>query len=88
MPAENFGPRPDSESPVGPLIQGEENAAIMRAIGKLPAEQREAFLLHAQGDMTFRQIARHQKASEKTVNSRYRYAIKKLQGLLDREERS
>lgn len=87
-PAGDFRRRPDNQSPAGPLMQGEQNAAIMRAMGKLPAKQREAFLLHAQADLTFRQIARHQQVSEKTVNSRYRYAVEKLQVLLDREERA
>lgn len=54
-------------------------------LAQLPQEQREAFVLHAQAGMTFRQIGTLQNVSGKTALSRYRYAIDKLQRLLQQE---
>ena len=67
------------------LIADEGSENILKAIAKLPYPQREVFVLHIQGNMTFRQVARLQKVSIKTVQSRYRYAIEKLQLLLEKE---
>jgi RNA polymerase sigma-70 factor (ECF subfamily) len=52
---------------------------------QLPYEQREVFILHVQGDMTFQQIAEQIGASINTVQSRYRYGIEKLRSLLNTE---
>ena len=64
---------------------GEQGQALVQALTQLPQEQREAFVLHAQMDMPFRQIGTLQKVSGKTAFSRYRYAISKLQQLLQQE---
>ena len=74
-----------SRDPAGKLINCEESARIFNALIKLPYPQREVFVLHVQGDMKFRQIAKLQKVSIKTAQSRYRYAIEKLQLLLKKE---
>jgi len=84
MPVEDLNLPDDSQGPAGQVIQGEQETAIVQAIDTLPAEQKEAFVLHAQGDMTFRQIARHQHVSARTAHSRYRYAVAKLQSFLSR----
>ncbi|MHC4575215.1 MAG: sigma factor-like helix-turn-helix DNA-binding protein, partial [Planctomycetota bacterium] len=54
-------------------------------LAKLPYEQREVFVLHAQGDMKFREIAGLVGVSTATVQSRYRYGAEKLRGLLEKE---
>ena len=70
-------------NPVDELIASEESRRIYKALAKLPYSQREVFVLHVQGDMKFRQIAGLQDVSIKTVISRYRYGVKKLQAILD-----
>jgi len=68
--------------PIQQLVRDEQTAAILEAIGQLPAEQREVFVLHAQADLSFRDIAAVQGAPLRTVHSRYRYALEKLRELL------
>ena len=57
-------------------------AAVFAAIGKLPPEQRQAFLLHAEGDLTLEEIAQVTRTSFETAKSRLRYARSKLRQLL------
>lgn len=63
----------------------EQEKQLLHALGRLPIEQREVFVLHAQANMSFRQIAQHQSVSVRTAHSRYRYAIEKLRSLLSKE---
>ena len=51
----------------------------------LPYEQREAVTLRLHADMKFREIARHQNVSIKTVLSRYQYGLDKLRVILNGE---
>ena len=44
----------------------------------LPAEQREAFLLHEEGGLTLEQIGRVTGVGKETAKSRLRYAVAKL----------
>ncbi|MHC4061591.1 MAG: RNA polymerase sigma factor [Planctomycetota bacterium] len=81
---ESDGPATSSE-PAGKLIDCEESARLFDALAKLPYEQREVFVLHAQGDMKFREIANLLGVSTATVQSRYRYAIEKLRAFLRKE---
>ncbi len=71
--------------PAQKLINEEESIRLFQAITELPYEQRETFVLHVQGGMKFREIANLQNVSIKTVQSRYRYGIEKLQALLVKE---
>ena len=48
------------------------------ALAQLPYEQREVVLLHLHSGLTFRKIARSQKMSINTIQSRYRYGLQKL----------
>jgi DNA-directed RNA polymerase specialized sigma24 family protein len=48
----------------------------------LPADQREAFLLQAEGDMSIEDIAAATNVSFETAKSRLRYARAKLKSLL------
>ncbi len=73
-------PKPDDQ-----LVDNELQQRLLIAIEQLPLEQREVFVLHAQGQLTFRQIAQHQAVSVRTAHSRYRYAIEKLRSLLSKE---
>jgi RNA polymerase sigma-70 factor (ECF subfamily) len=72
--------RPDST-----LITDEGARKVYEALGRLPFEQREVFVLHVQGDMTFREIGESVGASINTVQSRYRYGMEKLRSLLNTE---
>ena len=56
--------------------------ALNRAVEALPLEQREAFLLHAEGDLTVDEIAAVTVCSFETAKSRLRYARTKLRELL------
>ena len=49
---------------------------------QLPAEQRQAFLLHAEGELTLEEIAQVTCTSFETAKSRLRYARSKLRQLL------
>ena len=53
------------------------------AIAALPLAQREAFLLHHEGDMTAAQIALSTGTNEEAAKSRLRYAMNKLREALD-----
>lgn len=67
------------------IICGEQFSLLSSALAQLPYEQREAVILHIQGDMKFRDIAKMQETSTKTVQSRYRYGTTKLRSILDGE---
>jgi RNA polymerase sigma factor (sigma-70 family) len=60
----------------------DEAAAILNAVGQLPAEQRCAFLLQAEGDLSVEEIADATGSNFETVKSRLRYARAKLRQLL------
>jgi RNA polymerase sigma factor (sigma-70 family) len=57
-------------------------AALLAAIEQLPPEQRQAFLLHAEGELTLAEIAQVTSTSFETAKSRLRYARSKLRRLL------
>ncbi|MFC1782934.1 RNA polymerase sigma factor [Planctomycetota bacterium] len=71
--------------PVGWAISNEQQQRISRALAEIPYDQREVIILHLHGDMKFREIARTQQTSIKTVQSRYRYGLDKLRSLLNSE---
>jgi RNA polymerase sigma factor (sigma-70 family) len=74
-------------------IEGAEHWAILseqlellgKAIGELPAEQREVVSMYMDGDLTFKQISQIQEVPISTVQGRFRYGIEKLQKLLGSE---
>ena len=55
---------------------------MLRAVGQLPAEQRDAFLLKAEADLSVEEIAAITGTSFETAKSRLRYARSKLRELL------
>ena len=72
-PAGRLGGWAVMPGPAQQLIGDEEAATLLDAMGQLPREQREVFVLHAQAGLTFRDIAAIQGMSVRTVHSRYRY---------------
>ena len=74
-----------ADSRLGPLRQvssREQAKALLDAIEQLPEDQREAFLLQAEGDMSVEDIAAAIGVSFETAKSRLRYARNKLKALL------
>jgi RNA polymerase sigma-70 factor (ECF subfamily) len=61
---------------------GQHANALIAAVEQLPEEQRHAFLLHAEGEMTLEEIAVATGANYETVKSRLRYARTRLRHLL------
>jgi len=56
----------------------EQQSALLAALGALPREQRETFLLHEETGLTIEEIARVTDVGLETAKSRLRYAIRKL----------
>jgi RNA polymerase sigma-70 factor (ECF subfamily) len=56
----------------------EQQSALLAALGALPQEQREAFLLHEETGLTIEEIARVTDVGLETAKSRLRYAVRKL----------
>lgn len=75
--------RPDPGD--GPDLIVDKRVARQRleaALGALPDEQRDAFLLHEEAGLNIDMIARVMGANRETVKSRLRYANKKLKAAL------
>jgi RNA polymerase sigma factor (sigma-70 family) len=74
-----------ADSRLGPLRQLESKDAareLLDAVEQLPADQREAFLLQADGELSVEDIAAATQVSFETAKSRLRYARAKLKSLL------
>lgn len=77
---ESHSNRPDQ------LIALTEKAQrIWEAVACLPTEQKWVVIMHLQGGLRFKEIARSQGVSLNTIQSRYRYALDKLRSCLDDE---
>ena len=63
----------------------EELQQLSRAMAQLPYEQKEVIMLHLHGGIMFKNIAKAQRISINTVQSRYRYALDKLRSLMNDE---
>ena len=75
-----------ADSGFGPLRQlqtREQGAALVAAVEQLPPEQRDAFLMQAEGDMSVDDIAIACGVSFETAKSRLRYARSRLRQLLE-----
>ena len=64
------------------VIIKEDSIRISNALSQLPLEQRETVVLHLHAGMKFREIAKSQALSTKTIQSRYRYGLDKLRSIL------
>jgi RNA polymerase sigma-70 factor (ECF subfamily) len=69
-------------------IRREEEQSVYEALVSLPYEQREAVIMHVQGEMTFQEIADHQGVSLSTAQSRFRYGVDRMRKTLDVRLRS
>jgi RNA polymerase sigma factor (sigma-70 family) len=73
----------DASHEPGRQAESDQHAdALIAAIEQLPTEQRNAFLLQAEGDLSIEEIARATGTSFETAKSRLRYARSKLKQLL------
>jgi RNA polymerase sigma-70 factor (ECF subfamily) len=75
----------DAANPAGPYaaaVATEELEALMRALAMLPEEQRQAFLLQQEAELSVEEIAAVCHCSFETAKSRLRYARTKLRELL------
>ncbi len=83
--AESFAPLSDSKTPDQCVVCKEEFQHLYKAIAQLPYVQKEAVILHIQGRLKFREIAKLQGTSIKTTLSRYSYGLNKLRSMLNGE---
>lgn len=60
----------------------ERDAKLWKAVGELPARQREAFLLSKRDGLTYREIAERMGTAEKTVEHQISAAMRKLREAL------
>ncbi|MBU4184275.1 MAG: sigma-70 family RNA polymerase sigma factor [Gammaproteobacteria bacterium] len=75
-----------AESGFGPerrLTSREQAQALLDALAALPANQREAFLLQAEGGLSLAEIAQTTAVSPETAKSRLRYARARLRETLE-----
>jgi RNA polymerase sigma-70 factor (ECF subfamily) len=69
---------PPSAEPHANLEASRTAARLAAAIAALPLAQREAFLMHQEGDLTVAEIAAATATNEEAAKSRLRYAMNKL----------
>ena len=75
----------NSKAPDQCVVCDEEFQHLYKAMTQLPYEQKEAVILHIQGRMKFKEIAKLQGTSIKTTLSRYSYGLNKLRSMLNSE---
>jgi len=80
-PPDRYGPT-ELPSPDTEVTRAELRAIIDRALDRLPESQRQTFVLHVDGELSYRQIADAMGISIGTVMSRLYYARQKLKLLL------
>jgi RNA polymerase sigma factor (sigma-70 family) len=71
-----------SPGPLAAAISQDEVNLLINAIGQLPNEQRDAFLMQVEGDLSVEEIAEITAVNFETAKSRLRYARNKLRELL------
>ncbi len=72
--------------PAQRLGRKDQARALLAALADLPADQREAFLLQAEGDLSVADIAAATGVTPETAKSRLRYARAKLRQALGAED--
>jgi RNA polymerase sigma factor (sigma-70 family) len=70
------------EGPFEAAVAREQCGALVQALAQLPDDQRNAFLMHIEGDLSVEEIASITGSAFETTKSRLRYARAKLRGLL------
>jgi RNA polymerase sigma-70 factor (ECF subfamily) len=73
---------PEESQPDAKLSRGEATARYRAALAKLPAEQRDVYLLHEESELSLEEIARVTGVGAETAKSRLRYAVNKLKAAL------
>jgi RNA polymerase sigma factor (sigma-70 family) len=73
----------ERNEPLRQVESRQQARAFLGAVQSLPEEQRVAFMLQAESDMSVEQIAEVTSAGVETVKSRLRYARAKLRGALE-----
>jgi RNA polymerase sigma-70 factor (ECF subfamily) len=84
-PDEGAWPHLATEPDAGPLaetVARDRAQALRRAVAQLPLEQRDAFLLHLEGELAVEEVATVTGCNAETAKSRLRYARGKLRELL------
>jgi len=76
-------PAPPSAEPERVAVATQLAARFEAALAALPLAQREAFLLHHEGELTAAQVAAATGTNEEAAKSRLRYAMNKLREALD-----
>jgi RNA polymerase sigma-70 factor (ECF subfamily) len=79
--AERLGADPADE-PLARIESRQQARAFLGALAQLPGEQREAFVLQAEGGLSLDEVARVTGVGPETAKSRLRYARTKLRALL------
>jgi RNA polymerase sigma-70 factor (ECF subfamily) len=73
----------ERNEPLRQVVSRQQARAFLSAVQDLPEEQRVAFLLQAESDMSVEEIAEVTSAGLETVKSRLRYARAKLRAALE-----
>jgi RNA polymerase sigma-70 factor, ECF subfamily len=74
---------PEALEPYALSVRTESHDMLHEALARLPAAQRDAFLLHVEGGLSIAEIARVAGAPDETVKSRLRYAYARLRQSLE-----
>lgn len=82
LPTDTLDPIDPGAGPDGDYEAARRRSAFAQALGALPAEQREAFLLHEEAGLTLEQIAAVVGVGRETVKSRLRYAARHIRETL------
>lgn len=75
-------PQSPPDDPGRELERSDLRLMLLKALAKLPEAQRRTFVLHVDGEMSYREVAETLKISIGTVMSRLFYARQKLRALL------
>jgi RNA polymerase sigma-70 factor, ECF subfamily len=75
-------PAPAREQPEQAVAMKRRIERVADAVERLPAAQREAFLLHEEGELTLEEIAELTGVGRETAKSRLRYALQRLRAEL------
>lgn len=82
---DRFGPDEQPPADAG-LERADLRRTIDAALARLPGAQRQTFVLHVEGELTYREVAEAMGISIGTVMSRLFYARRKLKELLGRDQ--
>jgi RNA polymerase sigma factor (sigma-70 family) len=72
----------EGSEPLAAVLVRDQAQALARALGTLPHEQREAFLLQVEAELSVEEVASVTGSSFETTKSRLRYARSRLRALL------